>query len=145
MAATQQQPNIWAQMEYVPPRGPCSQKTSMVSSCACYRFMIHPLKVATSFDCDGCGHHASFHRMESKEEEEIVRRWKVEETSRENAQARVQEVFESVAPKRRRIADVPEEILEWVAEERVGVGKRPAVVAKGRGGAAKGTKRKDRD
>ena len=83
--------------------------------------------------------------MESKEEEDIARRWKVEEASRETAQARVQEVFESVAPKRRRIADVPEEILEWVAEESVGAGKRPVVAAKGRGGAAKGTKRKNRD
>ena len=83
--------------------------------------------------------------MESKEEEDIARRWKVEEASRKTAQARVQEVFESEEPKRRRIADVPEEILEWVAEESVGVGKRPIVAAKERGVAAKGTKRKNRD
>lgn len=118
----------------------------MVSSCACYRFMIHPLKAATSFDCDGCGHHASFHRMESKEEEEIARRWKVEEASREHAQARVQEVFESVAPKRRRIADVPEEILEWAAEpEHVREARKAIAAVKRREVMTKGTKRKGKD
>jgi len=45
--------------------------------------MIHPLKAASSFDCDGCGHHASFHRMESKADEEVARRWRVEEEARE--------------------------------------------------------------
>lgn len=41
--------------------------------------MIHPLKAAASFDCDGCGHHACFHQLESKEEEGVVRRWRAEE------------------------------------------------------------------
>lgn len=35
--------------------------------------MVHPLKAATTFDCDGCGHHASFHKFASPEEEEIIR------------------------------------------------------------------------
>ena len=91
--------------------------------------------------------------MESREEEEIAKRWRIEDTARENTQqSRIEEVFESVAPKRRRIADVPEEVLEWVTEEtgstNVGVirGKRPVGAAKGRNAAAvKGTKRKDRD
>ncbi len=34
--------------------------------------MVHPLKAATTFDCDGCGHHASFHKFVSPEEEEIM-------------------------------------------------------------------------
>lgn len=63
-------------MNYVPPRGPCAQKLSMISSCPCFRFMLNPLKAATSFECDGCGHHASFHKMESREDEETVSRWK---------------------------------------------------------------------
>lgn len=44
--------------------------------------MAHPLKADASFDCDGCGHHASFHDLENRREEEIVRRWKAEETRR---------------------------------------------------------------
>ena len=59
------------QMSYTPPRGSCSHKPSvLLPSCACLRFMIHPLKAATSFECDGCGHHASFHQMRNKLEEE---------------------------------------------------------------------------
>ena len=40
--------------------------------------MIHPLKAATSFDCDGCGHHASFHQLQNPQEEETVKRWREE-------------------------------------------------------------------
>ena len=96
--------------------------------------------------------------MESKEEEEIARRWKAEEMAkevqqveREAEQKRLQEIFESVAPKRRRIegleaeVEVPEEVLEWVnrGEERRKecVGKKGSVV----GAAVKGRKRKDRE
>ncbi|KAI4089426.1 MAG: hypothetical protein LQ348_005399 [Seirophora lacunosa] len=78
-ATANQQPqanSIWTRMNYVPPRGPCAQKLSMISSCPCFRFMLNPLKAATSFECDGCGHHASFHKMESREDEETVSRWK---------------------------------------------------------------------
>ncbi|KAI9849830.1 MAG: hypothetical protein M1837_000044 [Sclerophora amabilis] len=58
-------------MNYTPPRGPCTYKPSLLSaSCPCLRFMVHPLRVATSFECDGCAHHASFHRMESREGED---------------------------------------------------------------------------
>ncbi|KAJ6257368.1 hypothetical protein Dda_8257 [Drechslerella dactyloides] len=56
-------------MSYPIPRGPCLQKSSLISACSCQRFMVHPLKATSSFDCDGCGHHASFHRMKSHEEE----------------------------------------------------------------------------
>ena len=96
--------------------------------------------------------------MESKEEEEIARRWKAEEAAREVQQVereaeqkRLQEIFESVAPKRRRIEAVgveravPEEVLEWVngVEER----KKESVGKKGSatGATAKGRKRKERD
>lgn len=33
---------------------------------------------ASSFECDGCNHHASFHSMENKTEDEIRKRWEVE-------------------------------------------------------------------
>ncbi|KAL8682032.1 MAG: hypothetical protein Q9186_001908 [Xanthomendoza sp. 1 TL-2023] len=78
----QQQPDIWAQMSYIPPRGPCSQKLSLLSTCPCFRFMIHPLKASTSFECDGCGHHASFHKMDNHQDDETVRRWKTDQEDR---------------------------------------------------------------
>lgn len=38
--------DIWTQMGYVPPRGACQHKQSLISqSCPCLRFMVHPLKV----------------------------------------------------------------------------------------------------
>jgi hypothetical protein len=42
-------PNVWTQMNYVPPRGQCNYKQSVLSpKCPCLRFMLHPLKVRTS-------------------------------------------------------------------------------------------------
>lgn len=38
--------------------------------------MLNPLKAPTSFECDGCGHHASFHKMDNRQDEESVRSWK---------------------------------------------------------------------
>jgi hypothetical protein len=86
--------SIWTQMGYVPPRGPCSQgKTILSSGCSCQRFMAHPLKVrvvhsswnrwitltliqmASSFECDGCRHHASFHKMENTTDDATIIRW----------------------------------------------------------------------
>ncbi|KAL9030600.1 MAG: hypothetical protein Q9196_001306 [Gyalolechia fulgens] len=87
--AQQQQNNVWLQMSYTPPRGPCSHKSSILTSCPCYRFMLHPLKGSTSFDCDGCGHHASFHKMDNREDEESVRRWKEREQAQNTTQAQV--------------------------------------------------------
>lgn len=31
--------------------------------------MLNPLQAASSFACDGCGHHASFHTLKNAEEE----------------------------------------------------------------------------
>jgi len=47
--------------------------------------MIHPLKATSSFECDGCGHHASFHKMENRAEDEVVARWKAEEVEQQRA------------------------------------------------------------
>ena len=93
--------------------------------------------------------------MESKEEEEIARRWKAEEMAREvqrvereEEQKRLQQIFESVAPKRRRIEGVGvemDEVVELVSglEERrkESGGKKGAAI----GAAVKGRKRKERD
>jgi hypothetical protein len=36
------------------------------------------LQSASSYECDGCSHHASFHSMENKNEDEIRKRWEQE-------------------------------------------------------------------
>ncbi|PSN73435.1 hypothetical protein BS50DRAFT_464974, partial [Corynespora cassiicola Philippines] len=78
-------PSVWAQMNYVPPRGQCNFKPSVLSQkCPCLRFMLHPLKSTSSFECDGCNHHASFHSMENKSDEEIRKRWDQETKERED-------------------------------------------------------------
>lgn len=66
--------------------------------------MVHPLKAATSFDCDGCGHHASFHQMENPAEEEAARRWRAQE-EREEEKNKRDEGTGTPAPKRRRITN----------------------------------------
>ena len=93
--------------------------------------------------------------MESKEEEEIARRWKAEEMAREVQQAereeeqkRLQEIFESVAPKRRRIEAVGVEMDEVVdlvnglgERRQENGGKKGSSI----GAAGKGRKRKEKD
>ncbi|KAF2812082.1 uncharacterized protein BDZ99DRAFT_383278 [Mytilinidion resinicola] len=76
--------NIWAQMSYAPPRGQCNYKPSLMSAkCPCLRFMLHPLKSSSTFECDGCSHHASFHNLENKAEDEVRKRWEVEQKAKE--------------------------------------------------------------
>ena len=93
--------------------------------------------------------------MESKEEEEIARRWKAEEMAREvqqvereEEQKRLQEIFESVAPKRRRIEAVGVEMDE-VVELVNGLGERRKESGGKKGSAigatVKGRKRKERE
>ncbi|ORY07674.1 hypothetical protein BCR34DRAFT_542592 [Clohesyomyces aquaticus] len=86
--ATNAAPNVWTQMNYVPPRGQCNFKPSYLSArCPCLRFMLHPLKAShpldlldstSTYECDGCSHHASFHSMENKVEDEVRKRWEQE-------------------------------------------------------------------
>ena len=64
--------------------------------------MIHPVKAATSFECDGCGHHASFHKMENKADDETVNRWKVTEAEKDQENSFL-EVSQRVS-KRQRLA-----------------------------------------
>ncbi|KAL8702451.1 MAG: hypothetical protein Q9201_004375 [Fulgogasparrea decipioides] len=45
------------------------------------------LQGATSFDCDGCGHHASFHKMDNRQDEETERRWKSADAHSESIQS----------------------------------------------------------
>lgn len=91
-------------MTYTPPRGRCNYKTSLMSpGCPCLRFMLHPVKAATSFECDGCNHHASFHSLENAAEDAILRKWEAGEkesrgstTGRKSVKrGRVEEVDES--------------------------------------------------
>jgi len=63
--------NIWQVMNYPVPRGKCVHKVSMLSpACPCLRFMLNPLQAASSFACDGCGHHASFHNLRNPGEDD---------------------------------------------------------------------------
>ncbi|PUU83191.1 hypothetical protein B9Z19DRAFT_187290 [Tuber borchii] len=70
--------NIWSVMNYQVPRGKCVHKVPfpprpvLSTSCPCLRFMLNPLQAASSFACDGCGHHASFHNLRNPGEEEEV-------------------------------------------------------------------------
>ncbi len=88
--------------------------------------MVHPLKAASSYDCDGCGHHASFHRMESKEDEEVAGRWRDEEVGMgpgggfngvRNGCLGIEGLVDRGVRKKRRIADRTEEVVE-VEEEK---------------------------
>ncbi|KAH9864262.1 hypothetical protein J1614_010196 [Plenodomus biglobosus] len=84
--------NVWTQMNYVPPRGPCNHKASIIAAkCPCLRFMLHPLKSSSSYECDGCAHHASFHSMESKVEDEIRKRWEQEAKDRADSEEEIQQ------------------------------------------------------
>ncbi|KAF2215605.1 hypothetical protein CERZMDRAFT_5513, partial [Cercospora zeae-maydis SCOH1-5] len=94
--------SVWSAMSYQPPRGGCNYKTSILSSCPCLRFMLHPVKAATSFDCDGCGHHASFHSLENAAEDAILKKW-----STEQGPARSDAPASSAFKKRRRITEKP--------------------------------------
>ncbi|RPA98578.1 hypothetical protein L873DRAFT_1686961 [Choiromyces venosus 120613-1] len=62
--------NIWSVMNYQVPRGKCPSVLS--TSCPCLRFMLNPLQAASSFACDGCGHHASFHNLKNPGEDDEV-------------------------------------------------------------------------
>ena len=79
------------------------------------RFMIHPLKAASSFECDGCGHHASFHKMDNQKEEEIAKRWKVEESGK--AQSNPQRLWEGGFDMIDISKDDDDEI-EWLSKRR---------------------------
>ncbi|KAF2020952.1 hypothetical protein BU24DRAFT_416612 [Aaosphaeria arxii CBS 175.79] len=89
--------NVWDQMGYVPPRGQCNFKQTMISTrCPCLRFMLHPLKSSSSYECDGCSHHASFHSMENKHEDEVRKRWENEAKEKQE-----QEEFVADHPRKR--------------------------------------------
>ena len=78
--------------------------------------MLHPVKAATSFECDGCDHHASFHSLENPAEDAIMARWEEQEAASKAlsaaSKALVSAQRQAIAGagegrKRRRIADKP--------------------------------------
>ncbi|KAM0708288.1 hypothetical protein Q7P35_004939 [Cladosporium inversicolor] len=92
--------SVWAAMNYTPPRGRCNHKTSLMSpACPCLRFMLHPIKAASSFECDGCSHHASFHSLENPAEDAIRQKWLDQE-----AQAKEQQAAVGASKKRKTLA-----------------------------------------
>ncbi|KAM0718684.1 hypothetical protein Q7P37_005755 [Cladosporium fusiforme] len=100
MASNMLKNSVWASMNYTPPRGRCNHKTSLMSpACPCLRFMLHPVKAASSFECDGCGHHASFHSLENPAEDAIRQKW-----SEQEAQAKEQQAALGASKKRKLLA-----------------------------------------
>ncbi|KAK3054525.1 hypothetical protein LTR09_004254 [Extremus antarcticus] len=96
--------SVWSAMTYVPPHGRCNHKTSLMSpACPCLRFMLHPVKAATSFECDGCNHHASFHSLENPAEDAVLRKWEAEEAETKNQSKGRQAIRGAPAKKRRRV------------------------------------------
>ncbi|KAK1061601.1 hypothetical protein LTR33_012671 [Friedmanniomyces endolithicus] len=88
MAGLAPQNSVWSAIAYTPPRGTCNHKTSLMSPvCPCLRFMLHPVKAATSFECDGCSHHASFHSLENPSEDAVLRKWAQQEADDKEQQA----------------------------------------------------------
>lgn len=72
-----------------------------------------PYQAATSFECDGCGHHASFHSLENLSEDAILKKWSEEEASNPPTTG-------GATKKRRRIADKPNEgvqVLELTEDD----------------------------
>lgn len=64
--------------------------------------LTFPHQAATSFECDGCAHHASFHSMESPADEATVAKWN-ELAGREGGGG---QVVMGAARKRKKIAAV---------------------------------------
>ncbi|KAK1062399.1 hypothetical protein LTR33_012509 [Friedmanniomyces endolithicus] len=88
MAGLAPQNSVWSAMAYTPPRGTCNHKASLMSPvCPCLRFMLHPVKAATSFECYGCSHHASFHSLENPSEDAVLRKWAQQEADDKEQQA----------------------------------------------------------
>ena len=91
-------------MDYIVPRGPCRQTSSILSSrCPCLRFMVHPAAAANSFQCDGCGHHASFHELRSNSDEVFRSRWAREDGSFDREAYEADEEVQEILAKRRRL------------------------------------------
>ena len=76
-------------------------------SCLCeteLRILIN-IQAATSFECDGCNHHASYHSMDNPAEDAILKKWEDQE-----AQNTIQkQALAGASRKRRRIAEKPSE------------------------------------
>lgn len=112
----------------------------MSGTCPCLRFMLHPVKVsddtdvlfhsqisrnpcekcstaktntsqaATSFECDGCSHHASFHNLENPKEDEILQKWDNKQQAAILAAQQQTPASSAQRTKRKRIAErVPEQ------------------------------------
>lgn len=57
------------------------------------------LQAATSFDCDGCNHHASFHSLENPAEDAVLQRW----AEQESASAQAPQAISGTNKKRKMI------------------------------------------
>lgn len=74
-------------------------KTNAQSSLFILHYLTCSYKAASSFECDGCGHHASFHSLENAAEDAIRQKW-----SEEEAQAKEQQAAVGANKKRKMLA-----------------------------------------
>ena len=61
------------------------------------------MKAATSFNCDGCDHHASYHQMRSKPEEELTSQWLRNDGTFDREAYDHDETVQEILAKRRRL------------------------------------------
>ncbi len=67
-------------------------------------------KAATSFECDGCNHHASFHNLENKDEDVILKKWA--ELQREESATTKSQAVVGAGRKRKRIIEKAQDQLD---------------------------------
>jgi hypothetical protein len=60
-------------------------------------------QAATSFECDGCGHHASYHNLDNPSEDAILAKW----SAQEKIMSTQQQPTTSSRNKRKRITSQP--------------------------------------
>jgi hypothetical protein len=73
--------------------------------CFCSCQHTCPKQAATSFECDGCGHHASYHNLDNPSEDAILAKWSAQDRNTSAQQQQQQPT--SSRNKRKRITSQP--------------------------------------
>jgi hypothetical protein len=71
--------------------------------CFCSCQHTCPKQAATSFECDGCGHHASYHNLDNPSEDAILAKW----SAQEKTASTQQQPLTTSRNKRKRITSQP--------------------------------------
>ena len=65
--------------------------------------MVHPDIAGNSFQCDGCGHHASFHELRGDSDRVYLSRWTREDGTFDQQAYEADEEVQEILAKRRRL------------------------------------------